>query len=72
VVSPAAMHLNPSDAQPRETVGEHASTRDIDATLRRLHGADGPEDVEFTPERRRCQLVDCERLRTSGYLRRPA
>ena len=45
-------------------VGEPASTGDIYSTLLRLYGAN-PEDVEFTPDRRRYQLVDNERLRTS-------
>ena len=45
-------------------VGEPASTDDIYSTLLRLYGAN-PEDVEFTPDRRRYQLVDNERLRTS-------
>ena len=45
-------------------VGEIAATRDIYSTLLRLHGAD-PERVDFAADRRRFQLVDGERLRTT-------
>ena len=45
-------------------VGEPASTGDIYSTLLRLYGA-SPEDIEFEHQRRRYQLVDNERLRTS-------
>jgi UDP-glucose 4-epimerase len=45
-------------------VGEAASTGEIYSTLLRLYGAN-PQDVEFTPDRRRYQLVDNKRLRTS-------
>ena len=45
-------------------VGETASTLDIYSTLLGLYGAD-PQHVEFTPGRRRYQLVDNERLKTA-------
>ena len=45
-------------------VGGTASTHDIYSTLLQLHGAD-PEDVDFATDRRRFQLVDDERLRTT-------
>lgn len=45
-------------------VDEPASTKHIYSTLLQLYGAN-PEAVEFTPERRRYQLVENERLRTS-------
>lgn len=44
-------------------VGQPASTGDIYSTLLRLYGANS-EDVEFTPERRRYQLVNNARLTT--------
>ena len=56
--------LRGSDATPVNVVDEPASTEHIYSTLLQLYGS-SPEAVEFTPDRRRYQLVDNERLRTS-------